>query len=164
MAMLIMWCRLFQAGGPVIKLLEREVGILKRVQHEHIISLNEVFETAKVIPTPTNDLCGPWLLGINGVYISFWFTRLFPISTDVCRNAGDEKGILFYKDILIKWLKFWDRTKQDTSYVIMKITWKNSNHLVKWSVIQTSMWPPCRIPRFCNLRNLRNTTFVMEIY
>ncbi|XP_048768577.1 serine/threonine-protein kinase 33-like [Ostrea edulis] len=36
-----------KAGGPVIKLLEREVGILKRVQHEHIISLNEVFETAK---------------------------------------------------------------------------------------------------------------------
>lgn len=33
----------------MIKLLEREVGILKRVQHEHIISLNEVFETAKVI-------------------------------------------------------------------------------------------------------------------
>lgn len=36
-----------KAGGPVIKLLEREVNILKRVLHEHIISLNEVFETAK---------------------------------------------------------------------------------------------------------------------
>lgn len=38
-----------QAGGPAIKLLEREVAILKRVNHEHIIRLNEVFETAEVI-------------------------------------------------------------------------------------------------------------------
>ncbi|XP_064594551.1 serine/threonine-protein kinase 33-like isoform X2 [Liolophura sinensis] len=36
-----------KAGGPAIKLLEREVAILKRVNHEHIIRLNEVFETAE---------------------------------------------------------------------------------------------------------------------
>ena len=38
----------FQAGTPAIKLLEREVAILKRVQHDHIITLKEVFETPKV--------------------------------------------------------------------------------------------------------------------
>lgn len=31
-----------------MKLLEREVSILKRVNHEHIIHLEEVFETPKV--------------------------------------------------------------------------------------------------------------------
>ena len=39
---------LFQAGTPGIKLLEREVAILKRVRHDHIITLKEVFETSKV--------------------------------------------------------------------------------------------------------------------
>ena len=38
----------FQAGGSAIKLLEREVAILKRVSHPNIIQLNEVLETAKV--------------------------------------------------------------------------------------------------------------------
>ncbi|KAK3096801.1 hypothetical protein FSP39_003437 [Pinctada imbricata] len=38
-----------KAGGPAIKLIEREVAILKRVQHENIITLNEVFETGKKI-------------------------------------------------------------------------------------------------------------------
>lgn len=38
----------FQAGGSGIKLLEREVAILKKVSHPNIIQLNEVFETAKV--------------------------------------------------------------------------------------------------------------------
>ncbi|KAK3602891.1 hypothetical protein CHS0354_018755 [Potamilus streckersoni] len=36
-----------KAGSSAIKLLEREVLILKRVNHENIISLNEVFETSK---------------------------------------------------------------------------------------------------------------------
>lgn len=36
-----------KAGGSAIKLLEREVAILKMVDHENIIKLNEVFETAK---------------------------------------------------------------------------------------------------------------------
>lgn len=39
----------FQAGSSAIKLLEREVDILKRVQHEHIIHLEEVYETSKVV-------------------------------------------------------------------------------------------------------------------
>lgn len=36
-----------KAGSSAIKLLEREVSILKRVNHEHIIHLEEVFETPK---------------------------------------------------------------------------------------------------------------------
>ncbi|XP_066487545.1 serine/threonine-protein kinase 33 isoform X2 [Tiliqua scincoides] len=36
-----------KAGSSAIKLLEREVNILKRVNHEHIIHLEEVFETPK---------------------------------------------------------------------------------------------------------------------
>lgn len=36
-----------KAGSSAIKLLEREVTILKRVDHENIIKLNEVFETGK---------------------------------------------------------------------------------------------------------------------
>lgn len=36
-----------KAGSSAIKLLEREVAILKRVSHKNIIQLNEVFETAK---------------------------------------------------------------------------------------------------------------------
>jgi serine/threonine protein kinase len=38
----------FQAGSSAIKLLEREVNILKMVDHDNIIKLNEVFETSKV--------------------------------------------------------------------------------------------------------------------
>lgn len=37
-----------QAGSSGVKLLEREVSILKRVNHAHIIHLEEVFETQKV--------------------------------------------------------------------------------------------------------------------
>ncbi|XP_052811117.1 serine/threonine-protein kinase 33-like [Mya arenaria] len=36
-----------KAGGSGIKLMEREVTILKRVSHPNIIQLNEVFETSK---------------------------------------------------------------------------------------------------------------------
>ncbi|XP_013383603.1 serine/threonine-protein kinase 33 [Lingula anatina] len=36
-----------KAGSSAIQLLEREVAILKKVQHEHIIHLEEVLETAK---------------------------------------------------------------------------------------------------------------------
>ncbi|XP_060118725.1 serine/threonine-protein kinase 33 [Heteronotia binoei] len=36
-----------KAGSSAVKLLEREVNILKRVNHEHIIHLEEVFETPK---------------------------------------------------------------------------------------------------------------------
>ncbi|XP_073460076.1 serine/threonine-protein kinase 33 [Aquarana catesbeiana] len=36
-----------KAGSSTVKLLEREVSILKRVNHEHIIHLEEVFETPK---------------------------------------------------------------------------------------------------------------------
>lgn len=35
-----------KAGSSAIQLLEREVQILKRVDHEHIIRLNEIFETS----------------------------------------------------------------------------------------------------------------------
>jgi serine/threonine kinase 33 len=37
----------FQAGSSAMELLEREVLILKRVDHAHIIRLEEVFETSK---------------------------------------------------------------------------------------------------------------------
>ncbi|NXA34387.1 STK33 kinase, partial [Eudromia elegans] len=36
-----------KAGSSAMKLLEREVNILKRVNHEHIIHLEEVYETPK---------------------------------------------------------------------------------------------------------------------
>uniref|UniRef100_A0ACB8G3K5 Serine/threonine-protein kinase 33 n=1 Tax=Sphaerodactylus townsendi TaxID=933632 RepID=A0ACB8G3K5_9SAUR len=36
-----------KAGSSAVKLLEREVNILKTVNHEHIIHLEEVFETPK---------------------------------------------------------------------------------------------------------------------
>ncbi|CAH2325502.1 serine threonine- kinase 33 isoform X1 [Pelobates cultripes] len=36
-----------KAGSSAVKLLEREVSILKRVKHNHIIHLEEVFETPK---------------------------------------------------------------------------------------------------------------------
>nr|XP_056707628.1 serine/threonine-protein kinase 33 [Euleptes europaea] len=36
-----------KAGSSAVKLLEREVNILKRVNHEHIIHLEEVFESPK---------------------------------------------------------------------------------------------------------------------
>ncbi|XP_077625303.1 serine/threonine-protein kinase 33 isoform X2 [Crocuta crocuta] len=36
-----------QAGSSAVKLLEREVNILKSVKHEHIIHLEQVFETPK---------------------------------------------------------------------------------------------------------------------
>ena len=39
---------LTQPGSSAIQLLEREVEVLKRVNHPHIIQLEEVFETAKV--------------------------------------------------------------------------------------------------------------------
>lgn len=38
----------FQSWGYKIKLLQREVSILKRVNHEHIINLRAVFETSQV--------------------------------------------------------------------------------------------------------------------
>ncbi|KAF5918833.1 hypothetical protein HPG69_005873 [Diceros bicornis minor] len=38
---------LFKAGSSAVKLLEREVNILKIVKHEHIIHLEQVFETPK---------------------------------------------------------------------------------------------------------------------
>ncbi|XP_034851332.1 serine/threonine-protein kinase 33 isoform X3 [Mirounga angustirostris] len=37
-----------KAGSSAVKLLEREVNILKSVKHEHIIHLEQVFETPKV--------------------------------------------------------------------------------------------------------------------
>lgn len=39
---------LWKAGSSAVKLLEREVNILKSVKHEHIIHLEQVFETPKV--------------------------------------------------------------------------------------------------------------------
>ena len=39
---------LFQLGVTGHKMLEREVAILKRVQHPHIVALEEVFETSEV--------------------------------------------------------------------------------------------------------------------
>ena len=38
----------FQLGVTGHKMLEREVAILKRVQHPHIVALEEVFETSEV--------------------------------------------------------------------------------------------------------------------
>nr|XP_054774807.1 serine/threonine-protein kinase BRSK2-like [Lytechinus pictus] len=40
-----------KAGSLAVKLLEREVAILKKVNHRHIIYLKEVFETPKVNPS-----------------------------------------------------------------------------------------------------------------
>ncbi|MBW02472.1 Serine/threonine-protein kinase 33, partial [Eschrichtius robustus] len=40
-----------KAGSSAVKLLEREVTILKSVKHEHIIHLEQVFETPKGSPT-----------------------------------------------------------------------------------------------------------------
>lgn len=37
-----------KAGSSAVKLLEREVNILKSVKHEHIIHLEQVFETPKI--------------------------------------------------------------------------------------------------------------------
>ena len=37
-----------QLGVTGHKMLEREVAILKRVQHPHIVALEEVFETSEV--------------------------------------------------------------------------------------------------------------------
>ncbi|XP_028812387.1 serine/threonine-protein kinase 33 isoform X2 [Denticeps clupeoides] len=45
-----------KAGSYGVKLLEREVNILKRVNHEHIIHLEEVFETPKRMYLVT-ELC-----------------------------------------------------------------------------------------------------------
>ncbi|XP_041916710.1 serine/threonine-protein kinase 33 isoform X2 [Alosa sapidissima] len=45
-----------KAGSSGVKLLEREVSILKRVNHEHIIHLEEVFETPKRMYLVT-ELC-----------------------------------------------------------------------------------------------------------
>ncbi|XP_039604343.1 serine/threonine-protein kinase 33 [Polypterus senegalus] len=45
-----------KAGSSAVWLLEREVGILKRVHHEHIIHLEEVFETPKRMYLVT-ELC-----------------------------------------------------------------------------------------------------------
>ncbi|KAJ8247556.1 hypothetical protein GJAV_G00247690 [Gymnothorax javanicus] len=45
-----------KAGSQGVKLLEREVGILKRVNHRHIIHLEEVFETPKKMYMVT-ELC-----------------------------------------------------------------------------------------------------------
>ncbi|KAJ8406444.1 hypothetical protein AAFF_G00300180 [Aldrovandia affinis] len=45
-----------KAGSCGVRLLEREVGILKRVNHGHIIHLEEVFETPKKIYMVT-ELC-----------------------------------------------------------------------------------------------------------
>ncbi|XP_043938745.1 serine/threonine-protein kinase 33 [Protopterus annectens] len=45
-----------KAGRSAVKLLEREVGILKQVNHEHIIHLEEVYETPKRMYLVT-ELC-----------------------------------------------------------------------------------------------------------
>ncbi|MBN3322457.1 STK33 kinase, partial [Atractosteus spatula] len=45
-----------KAGSSAVKMLEREVTILKRVNHEHIIHLEEVFETPKRMYLVT-ELC-----------------------------------------------------------------------------------------------------------
>ena len=39
---------LFQAGTSAVKLLEREVLIMKKIDHEHLIHLEEIYETSKV--------------------------------------------------------------------------------------------------------------------
>ena len=37
-----------QAGTSAVKLLEREVLIMKKIDHEHLIHLEEIYETSKV--------------------------------------------------------------------------------------------------------------------
>ena len=37
-----------QAGSSAVKLLEREVMILKKIEHEHLVHLEEIYETSKV--------------------------------------------------------------------------------------------------------------------
>lgn len=39
---------IFQAGTSAVKLLEREVLIMKKIDHEHLIHLEEIYETSKV--------------------------------------------------------------------------------------------------------------------
>jgi hypothetical protein len=39
-----------QAGTTESRMLEFEIGILKRISHEYVISLKEVLETPKVRP------------------------------------------------------------------------------------------------------------------
>lgn len=41
-------CVPIQAGSLGVKLLDREVNILKQVNHKHIIHLEAVFETSEV--------------------------------------------------------------------------------------------------------------------
>lgn len=43
---LIQFC--FQAGTSAVKLLEREVLIMKKIDHEHLVHLEEIYETSKV--------------------------------------------------------------------------------------------------------------------
>ena len=43
---LVQFC--FQAGTSAVKLLEREVLIMKKIDHEHLIHLEEIYETSKV--------------------------------------------------------------------------------------------------------------------
>lgn len=44
----IWWCAPLQPGSTSIQLLDREIEVLMRVNHTHIIHLEEVFETPKV--------------------------------------------------------------------------------------------------------------------
>ena len=43
-----------KAGSSAVKLLEREVNIMKMIDHEHVVCLNEVYET----PTVCKDQAG----------------------------------------------------------------------------------------------------------
>lgn len=43
------FCSFFsQAGTSAVRLLEREVLIMKKIDHEHLIHLEEIYETSKV--------------------------------------------------------------------------------------------------------------------
>ena len=37
-----------QAGSYAVKMLEREVNIMKMIDHQHVVCLNEVYETPTV--------------------------------------------------------------------------------------------------------------------
>ena len=50
---------LFKAGSSAVKLLEREVNIMKMIDHEHVVCLNEVYET----PTVCNNHAKAFQMG-----------------------------------------------------------------------------------------------------
>lgn len=72
-----------QAGTSGVKHLEREVSIMKQVKHEHIIHLEEVFETPKVKAKTSSIYCHN--LCMHGL----WFDVRYEKCTFVCCSPED---------------------------------------------------------------------------